>query len=83
MVPNYLMMRAMLTATGTGVIDSLMAIWSAISTWIVSSISSVSVIFYVAETGLTLLGVLAVSSLGIGVIFLLIGVVQKFFHFRG
>ena len=83
MVPNYLMMYTMLTATGTGVIESLMAIWTAISTWIVSSISSVSVIFYSAETGLTLLGVLAVSSLGIGVIFLLIGVVQKFFHFRG
>lgn len=65
------------------IITAVTEVFSAISEWLITAIQDVTVLFYAPETGLTLLGVLALMSLGISVIFLLIRVVQNFLHFRG
>jgi hypothetical protein len=51
--------------------------------WFVEIMPTLLGIFWQAETGLTILGYLAVASLAISVIFLIIGVIQNFLHFRG
>lgn len=72
------------TLTGTGgVATAIFEIFDLIGDWIVETIPKFFVLFYSAETGLTIVGVLAVCSLGVGVVFLLVGFVQRFFHFRG
>lgn len=65
------------------ILESVLDVFDAISTWIVGAVTNVMPMFYVAETGLTFLGVLAVAGLAISVIFLIIGVIQNFLHFRG
>lgn len=60
----------------TGVFDDL-------SEWLVGAVGSVTGLFYDSTSGLTFLGTLAIIGLGISVIFLLIGIVQKFLHFAG
>lgn len=67
----------------TGVIESIIAVFTAILDWMVDGITAIIPIFYVAETGLTFLGVLAVCGLVISIFFLLMGVIQNFLHFRG
>lgn len=66
-----------------GVVDQILEVFGAIGDWFVTMITSMLPIFYAAETGLTILGVLACCGLAVGVIFLVIGFVQKFFHWRG
>lgn len=60
---------------------SIGEIWTAIITWIVSAIQSLTAVFY-AEGEFTFLGTLALIGLGIGVIFLVIGVIQNFLRMR-
>lgn len=72
----------------TGVITAILAVFTAIGNWFVSSFTQLIPIFWTAgsgETGgsLTFMGVLAVCGLGMSVIFLLIGIIQKFLHFAG
>lgn len=64
------------------IINSILELFTDISEWLVTTIPSLMEMFYVAETGLTFLGALAVAGLAISVIFLLIGVIQNFLHFR-
>lgn len=65
------------------VLEAILAVFTAIGGWIVQSVTDLMPIFYTSETGLTFLGVLGVAGLGFSVIFLVIGVIQKFLHFRG
>lgn len=65
------------------VIEAIFEVFGAISTWLSGAVSNLIPMFYVADTGLTFLGSLAVVGLGIGVVFLLIGIIQNFLHFRG
>lgn len=65
------------------ILTAITDVFTAISTWIVEAIGGVMPMFYVAETGLTFLGVLAVAGLAFSVVFLLIGIVQRFLHFGG
>ena len=65
------------------IVESITGVFSEIGTWITGQLTSVSTLFYVPETGLTFLGVLAVCGLGFSVVFLLINVIQGFLHFRG
>lgn len=51
--------------------------------WFSNTLSDVTSIFYVEGSGLTLLGVLAVVSVSIAIIFLLIGVLSRFLVLRG
>lgn len=64
------------------ILTAILEVFSSIGTWIVETIAELMPMFYVAETGLTLLGILAVCGLGMSIIFLLIGIIQSFLRFR-
>lgn len=64
------------------IITAILAIFEAIAEWFVTIVPTVLSIFW-AEGALTILGALAVCGLAISVIFLVMGVIQKFLHFRG
>ena len=67
-------------------LSSIFGTFTQIANWIVTSIRGLEGLF-IDRTGeavqLTFLGTLSVCGLGISVIFLLIGVIQNFLHFRG
>lgn len=65
------------------IITGMTDIFSAVFDWISTALLSLVDVFYVAETGFTFLGVLALVALGISVFFLIIGVIQNFLHLRG
>ena len=75
-------MFSMMTAGVQSVSASIFAIFREIGDWIIETIPNFFVLFYNPETGLTIIGVLTVCSLGIGVCFLLVGFIRKFFKFR-
>lgn len=72
-----------LSGTSSSIITSILAVFTMIGEWIVTSVTSLMPMFYAADTGLTFLGVLAVAGLAFSVVFLIIGLIQKFLHFRG
>lgn len=65
------------------IVTAVTGVFTEIGAWIISQINALTPIFYNAETGLTFLGVLAVCGLAFSVVFLLIGIIQRFLHFRG
>ena len=65
------------------ILEAILGVFSSVGEWITSAVSDVMPMFYNAETGLTLLGVLGVASLAFSVVFLVIGIIQNFLHFRG
>lgn len=65
------------------VITAITNVFSAIGDWIATSVLDIIPMFYNVDTGLTFLGVLAVCGLAFSVIFLIIGLIQNFLHFRG
>lgn len=65
------------------VLESVLDVFDAVSTWIQTALTALMPIFYSPTDGLTFLGVLAVASLAFAVVFLLIGIIQKFLHFGG
>lgn len=70
----------------TSVLTAILAVFTSIGEWIGTAVQSLIPMFYVADgsnAGLTFLGVLAVASLAFSVIFLLIGLIQRFLHFQG
>lgn len=67
----------------TNVLEAILDVFDAVSTWIQSAVTSVMPMFYNSESGLTFLGVLAVAGLAFSVVFLIIGIIQNFLHFRG
>ena len=69
-----------------GVISSITGVFSEIGNWIVEAVQSLVPMFWTttADGGsLTFLGVLAVCGLAFSVVFLLIGIIQRFLHFGG
>lgn len=68
---------------GESVLDAILAVFTAVGTWISTSVPTFFPLFYAAESGLTFLGVLAVAGLAFSVVFLIIGIIQKFLHFAG
>lgn len=66
----------------TNVLNAILDVFDAVSTWIGEAVTAVIPMFYGAD-GLTFLGVLAVAGLAFSVIFLVIGIIQNFLHFRG
>ena len=69
----------MMTST---LISAITAVFTAIGDWIVAALLSLTAIFW-TDSGLTFLGVLAVCGLAFSVVFLIIGIIQSFLHFRG
>lgn len=67
----------------TNVLGDVLEIFTGIGTWIVTQVQAMIPMFWAAEGGLTFLGVLAVAGLAFSVIFLVIGIIQNFLHFRG
>lgn len=67
----------------TSILASILAVFTEIGEWIGSAVTALIPMFYVPETGLTFLGVLAVAGLAFSVVFLIIGLIQNFLHFRG
>ena len=65
-----------------GVLGYILEVFSSVGDWIATAVADLIPMFYVAESGLTFLGVLAVAGLAISVVFLLIGVIQNFLGFR-
>lgn len=65
------------------VLTAILAVFTAIGDWLSGAVLDLIPMFYVAETGLTFLGVLAVAGLAFSVVFLMIGIIQRFLHFRG
>lgn len=65
------------------ILTAILAVFSAVGEWITGAVTDLIPMFYVAETGLTFLGVLAVAGLAFSVIFLVMGIIQNFLHFRG
>lgn len=65
------------------VLDAILAVFTAVGTWISESVPTFYSLFYAPSSGLTFLGVLAVAGLSFSVVFLLIGIIQRFLHFSG
>lgn len=66
----------------TAIITAITSVFTAIGSWIADAVGEVTPMFYSAE-GLTFLGTLAVCGLAFSVMFLIIGIIQKFLHFAG
>lgn len=67
-----------------GVLEAILDVFTGIGTWIAEAVTLVVPMFWNAEgSTLTFLGVLAVAGLAFAVIFLIIGLIQNFLHFRG
>lgn len=64
------------------VLSAILEVFSSVGTWLTQAVQSMIPMFYVAETGLTFIGVLAVAGLAISVAFLLINVISNFLSFR-
>lgn len=65
-----------------GVLDAILEVFTSIGEWISSAVTALQPMFWNTE-GLTFLGVLAVAGLSFSVIFLIIGIISNFLHFRG
>lgn len=66
----------------TGVLTSILAVFTAIGEWIGTAVQSLTPMFY-TEEGLTFLGTLSVAGLAFSVCFLILGLIQNFLHFKG
>lgn len=64
------------------VIESILEVFTTIIEWLVTAVNAVVPMFWVPETGLTFMGVLAIAALGISVTLLIVRVIQNFLHFR-
>ena len=65
------------------VIGSITSVFTEIGNWIGDTITSVGDLFYNTSDGLTLIGTMAVASLGIAVVMLIFNKVKSFVQFRG
>lgn len=72
----------------TAILTAITSVFSSILGWITDGMSSVVSIFWdaTANSGagsLTFYGVLAVCGLCVSIVFLIIGIAQRFLHFAG
>lgn len=67
----------------TTVLAAILEVFTSVGTWISTAVNNLVPMFYATDTGLTFLGVLAVAGLAFSVVFLIIGLIQNFLHFRG
>lgn len=69
------------------ILSAIFEIFTGVGDWITQALNSLMDLFWLpgAEGAgeLTFLGVLAVAGLAFSVIFLIIGIIQRFLHFRG
>lgn len=65
------------------VISSVLAVFTAVLEWFVSSINVAVGIFWAAETGLTFIGTLAVVGLAIAIVLMLLAMIRSYLKNRG
>lgn len=70
------------------VLDLILDVFTAVGEWIPSAVEQMIPIFWTAPVGdtpgsLTFMGVLAVAGLAFSVVFLVLGIIQRFLHFAG
>lgn len=65
-----------------GLIESILEVFSLIAQWFIDAVSDLTAVFWTPDTGLSLLGFMAVISVGFGVIMLILGIIQNFLGFR-
>lgn len=63
------------------ILDQVFDVFEAVSAWMASSIPSMLSIFWNESTGLTVIGSVTIASLGIGIVLLVLGLLQRFFKF--
>lgn len=66
----------------SNLMDGFLSAFTMIGQWISGATSSLTTMFW-ANNSLTFLGTLAVAGLAFAVAFLIIGLIQRFLHFRG
>ena len=67
-------------------ITAILAVFTSVGGWIIDQLEALQVIFWTTSgdgVQLTFMGVLAVAGLAFSVVFLIIGIIQRFLHFRG
>lgn len=67
----------------TGILEAVLAVFTAVIDWFIASMQSVVALFWSAETGLTFFGVLGLTALGISIVLLFIRMVKNYLTFRG
>ena len=70
------------------ILTAILSVFSGVGDWIITTMPKMLALFWTPGVGeeagsLTLLGILAVAGLAVSVVFLLIGFIQNFLHFRG
>ena len=63
------------------IIEAILGVWSKVLAWFGTAFEDLVPIFYVAETGLTFIGYLAVGGMAVSAAFLFLGLVQKWLRF--
>lgn len=66
----------------TNIVSAITGVFTEMAEWFTSIIPSVMSLFYVPETGLTVLGVLAIASLGISICLLVVNIISSFLRFQ-
>lgn len=67
--------------TGSGILGSITNVWTEMMTFFSGAFDKLTPIFYNAETGLTLIGVLAVSGMAVGVCLLFLNMIKSWLNF--
>lgn len=65
------------------IISSFVEVWQALVTYVVGLFPSIIELFYVAETGLTFVGVIAVIMAGVALLLLVFNLIRSFLPMRG
>ena len=65
------------------IISSFVEVWQALVNYVVSLFPSIIELFYVAETGLTFVGVIAVIMAGVALMLLVFNLIRSFLPMRG
>lgn len=74
---------------GTDALSAILDVFDSIGQWFSSFVPTLFSLFWTpgategAAGELTFLGVLAVAGLAISIVFLVVGLIQNFLHFRG
>lgn len=71
-----------MTSTAS-ILTYILEVFTAVGNWISTAVNNLMPMFYNAETGLTFMGILSVAGLAFSVVFLVLGIIQNFLHFRG
>ena len=64
------------------VVNAVTGVFTELSAWIIDAMSSATVLFWDPQTGLTLIGTLAIMSLGIAVSLLVLNLIKNFVRFK-